>query len=55
MGPGRELMDRLAGGRIGVVFGSLTPAEELARGAALAEELGFGDVWTSSSPGERRA
>ena len=40
-------MDRLAGGRIGVVFGSLTPPEELAREAALAEELGFGDVWFS--------
>ncbi|TCM40279.1 luciferase-like monooxygenase [Kribbella sp. VKM Ac-2568] len=40
-------MDRLAGRRIGVVFGSLTPPEELARGAALAEELGFGDLWFS--------
>ncbi|GAA0913557.1 LLM class flavin-dependent oxidoreductase [Virgisporangium aurantiacum] len=32
---------------IGVVFGSLTPPEELARGAALAEQLGFGELWFS--------
>ncbi|WP_433729829.1 LLM class flavin-dependent oxidoreductase [Actinoplanes sp. CA-051413] len=32
---------------IGVVFGSLTPPEELASGAALAERLGFGELWFS--------
>lgn len=32
---------------IGVVFGSLTPPEELTEGAALAERLGFGDLWFS--------
>jgi alkanesulfonate monooxygenase SsuD/methylene tetrahydromethanopterin reductase-like flavin-dependent oxidoreductase (luciferase family) len=32
---------------IGVVFGSLTPPEELARGAALAERLGFSELWFS--------
>ncbi|WP_084965563.1 LLM class flavin-dependent oxidoreductase [Thermoactinospora rubra] len=34
-------------GRIGIVFGSLTPPEELTEGAALAERLGFGEVWFS--------
>jgi 5,10-methylenetetrahydromethanopterin reductase len=34
-------------GRIGVVFGSLTPPEELASGAELAEKLGFGELWFS--------
>ncbi|MEW9552955.1 LLM class flavin-dependent oxidoreductase [Nonomuraea sp. NPDC050783] len=33
--------------RIGVVFGSLTPPEELAQGAALAERLGLGELWFS--------
>lgn len=33
--------------RVGVVFGSLTPPEQLAAGAALAEELGFGELWFS--------
>ncbi|GAA2275546.1 hypothetical protein GCM10010149_17930 [Nonomuraea roseoviolacea subsp. roseoviolacea] len=37
-------MDRSA---IGVVFGSLTPPEELTEGAALAERLGFGHLWFS--------
>ncbi|NUT10681.1 MAG: LLM class flavin-dependent oxidoreductase [Nonomuraea sp.] len=32
---------------IGIVFGSLTPPEHLAEGAALAERLGFGEVWFS--------
>jgi 5,10-methylenetetrahydromethanopterin reductase len=32
---------------LGIVFGSLTPPEELAPGAALAEQLGFGEVWFS--------
>lgn len=32
---------------IGVVFGSLTPPEELTAGAALAERLGFGELWFS--------
>jgi 5,10-methylenetetrahydromethanopterin reductase len=34
-------------GRIGVVFGSLTPPEQLAAGAELAERLGFGELWFS--------
>ncbi|MGV9387434.1 LLM class flavin-dependent oxidoreductase [Nonomuraea sp. NPDC003707] len=34
-------------GTIGIVFGSLTPPEELTRGAALAEKLGFGELWFS--------
>ncbi|MGI5125547.1 LLM class flavin-dependent oxidoreductase [Pseudonocardia sp. CA-107938] len=33
--------------RIGIVFGSLTPPEQLAEGAALAEQLGFGELWFS--------
>jgi 5,10-methylenetetrahydromethanopterin reductase len=33
--------------KIGMVFGSLTPPEDLAEGAALAEQLGFGEVWFS--------
>ncbi|MET9272960.1 LLM class flavin-dependent oxidoreductase [Kribbella sp. NPDC003557] len=33
--------------RVGVVFGSLTPPEQLAEGAVLAEGLGFGEVWFS--------
>jgi alkanesulfonate monooxygenase SsuD/methylene tetrahydromethanopterin reductase-like flavin-dependent oxidoreductase (luciferase family) len=33
--------------KIGVVFGSLTPPEELTEGAALAERLGFGELWFS--------
>ncbi|MEV8632085.1 LLM class flavin-dependent oxidoreductase [Streptosporangium sp. NPDC051023] len=32
---------------IGIVFGSLTPPEELTDGAALAERLGFGELWFS--------
>ncbi|MGW4471771.1 LLM class flavin-dependent oxidoreductase [Nonomuraea sp. NPDC004354] len=32
---------------IGVVFGSLTPPEELTEGAALAERLGFAQLWFS--------
>ncbi|MEV4580325.1 LLM class flavin-dependent oxidoreductase [Nonomuraea jabiensis] len=32
---------------IGIVFGSLTPPEELTEGAALAERLGFGELWFS--------
>lgn len=32
---------------VGVVFGSLTPPELLADGAALAERLGFADLWFS--------
>ncbi|NRQ32487.1 LLM class flavin-dependent oxidoreductase [Nonomuraea sp. NN258] len=32
---------------IGIVFGSLTPPEELTQGAALAERLGFGELWFS--------
>ncbi|MGK5558090.1 LLM class flavin-dependent oxidoreductase, partial [Actinomadura kijaniata] len=34
-------------GTIGIVFGSLTPPEELTAGAALAERLGFGELWFS--------
>lgn len=34
-------------GEVGIVFGSLTPPEELARGAGLAEGLGFEEVWFS--------
>ncbi|MEU4704064.1 LLM class flavin-dependent oxidoreductase [Nonomuraea dietziae] len=34
-------------GTIGIVFGSLTPPEELREGAALAERLGFGELWFS--------
>jgi alkanesulfonate monooxygenase SsuD/methylene tetrahydromethanopterin reductase-like flavin-dependent oxidoreductase (luciferase family) len=33
--------------RLGVVFGSLTPPEQLAAGAELAERLGFGELWFS--------
>ncbi|MCP2340160.1 LLM class flavin-dependent oxidoreductase [Actinomadura rupiterrae] len=33
--------------RLGIVFGSLTPPEELATGAELAERLGFGELWFS--------
>jgi alkanesulfonate monooxygenase SsuD/methylene tetrahydromethanopterin reductase-like flavin-dependent oxidoreductase (luciferase family) len=33
--------------RVGMVFGSLTPAEELARGAKAAEEAGFVHQWFS--------
>jgi len=33
--------------RVGIVFGSLTLPEELAEGAALAEQLGFGELWFS--------
>lgn len=33
--------------RIGVVFGSLTPPEQLTEGAVLAEQLGFGELWFS--------
>lgn len=33
--------------QVGVVFGSLTPAEELARGARVAEEAGFVNQWFS--------
>lgn len=33
--------------RVGVVFGSLTPPEEVAAGAALAERRGFGELWFS--------
>ncbi|MEV0582617.1 LLM class flavin-dependent oxidoreductase [Nonomuraea sp. NPDC050310] len=32
---------------IGIVFGSLTPPEQLTEGAALAEQLGFGGLWFS--------
>jgi alkanesulfonate monooxygenase SsuD/methylene tetrahydromethanopterin reductase-like flavin-dependent oxidoreductase (luciferase family) len=32
---------------IGIVFGSLTPPEQLTAGAALAERLGFGELWFS--------
>lgn len=35
------------GSRVGVVFGSLTPPEQLTEGAALAERLGFGELWFS--------
>ncbi|MEU4392726.1 LLM class flavin-dependent oxidoreductase [Kribbella sp. NPDC023855] len=38
---------KTARSRVGVVFGSLTPPEELTRGARLAEELGFGELWFS--------
>ncbi|WP_346158387.1 LLM class flavin-dependent oxidoreductase, partial [Nonomuraea recticatena] len=34
-------------GTIGIVFGSLTPPEELREGAALAERLGFRELWFS--------
>ncbi|HEX2316694.1 MAG TPA: LLM class flavin-dependent oxidoreductase [Thermomonospora sp.] len=34
-------------GRVGVVFGSLTPPEELTQGAELAERLGFHELWFS--------
>lgn len=40
-------MENLTESRIGIVFGSLTPPEELAAGAALAERLGFGELWFS--------
>ncbi|KAA1425794.1 LLM class flavin-dependent oxidoreductase [Nocardioides antri] len=33
--------------QVGIVFGSLTPPEDLPAGAALAEELGFGELWFS--------
>jgi alkanesulfonate monooxygenase SsuD/methylene tetrahydromethanopterin reductase-like flavin-dependent oxidoreductase (luciferase family) len=33
--------------RLGIVFGSLTPPEQLAEGAALAERLGFAELWFS--------
>src|SRR2546423_1693278 len=33
--------------RLGIVFGSLTPPEALAEGAARAEQLGFGELWFS--------
>ena len=33
--------------RIGVVFGSLTPPEQLAAGAGRVERLGFGELWFS--------
>jgi alkanesulfonate monooxygenase SsuD/methylene tetrahydromethanopterin reductase-like flavin-dependent oxidoreductase (luciferase family) len=33
--------------KVGVVFGSLTPPEQLTEAAALAGELGFGEVWFS--------
>lgn len=33
--------------QVGIVFGSLTPPEQIPRGAALAERLGFGEVWFS--------
>ncbi|RFS87414.1 LLM class flavin-dependent oxidoreductase [Actinomadura spongiicola] len=33
--------------RLGVVFGSLTPPEQLTNAAALAEDLGFGELWFS--------
>jgi 5,10-methylenetetrahydromethanopterin reductase len=33
--------------RLGIVFGSLTPPEQLADGAALAERLGFDELWFS--------
>jgi alkanesulfonate monooxygenase SsuD/methylene tetrahydromethanopterin reductase-like flavin-dependent oxidoreductase (luciferase family) len=32
---------------VGVVFGSLTPPEQLTEGAALAERLGYGELWFS--------
>lgn len=32
---------------VGIVFGSLTPPESMARTAGLAEELGFGELWFS--------
>lgn len=32
---------------IGIVFGSLTPPETMARTAGLAEKLGFGELWFS--------
>jgi alkanesulfonate monooxygenase SsuD/methylene tetrahydromethanopterin reductase-like flavin-dependent oxidoreductase (luciferase family) len=40
-------MTQISNNRIGVVFGSLTPPEQLAQGAALAERLGFGELWFS--------
>ncbi|MEC3913709.1 LLM class flavin-dependent oxidoreductase [Nocardia sp. CDC160] len=33
--------------KIGIVFGSLTPPEQLRAGAALAERLGLGELWFS--------
>src|SRR5689334_3163149 len=33
--------------KLGIVFGSLTPPEGLTEGAALAERLGFGELWFS--------
>ncbi|MEC3955443.1 LLM class flavin-dependent oxidoreductase [Nocardia sp. CDC153] len=33
--------------KIGIVFGSLTPPEQLTAGAALAERLGLGELWFS--------
>ena len=32
---------------VGIVFGSLTPPETMARTAGLAEKLGFGELWFS--------
>ncbi|MGW4243028.1 LLM class flavin-dependent oxidoreductase [Nocardia sp. NPDC004722] len=39
--------DMIPGNKIGIVFGSLTPPEQLAAGAALAERLGLGELWFS--------
>ncbi|GAB2527964.1 LLM class flavin-dependent oxidoreductase [Nocardia heshunensis] len=40
-------LNMIPSNKIGIVFGSLTPPEQLTAGAALAERLGLGELWFS--------